>query len=149
MTAATKNRNTPHRLGLSRGLLVAAAAECFAGTIAVINAEGYAEPGTTATGLTAAGVFDHYQDNTDGADGDQLVEVKRGNFYFANSTSTDAITAADTGQVCYIVDDQTVAKTDGTATRSPAGIVDGVDDHGVWVNIDPTNGVAAIAAATA
>tara|TARA_R110001583_G_scaffold190335_1_gene354506 strand:+ start:176 stop:625 length:450 start_codon:yes stop_codon:yes gene_type:complete len=149
VTAATKNRNTPHRLGLSRGLLVAAAAECFAGTIAVINAEGFTEPGTTATGLTAAGVFESYQDNTDGADGDQLVEVKRGNFYFANSTSTDAITAADTGQVCYIVDDQTVAKTDGTATRSPAGIVDGVDDHGVWVNIDPTNGVAAIAAATA
>ncbi len=145
MTAATKNRNTPHRLGLSRGLSVAAAAECFAGTIAVINATGFTEPGTTATGLTAAGVFEHYQDNSDGADGDQVVEVKRGDFHFANSTSTDAITAADIGQVCYIVDNQTVAKTDGTATRSPAGIVDDVDDNGVWVNIDPTNGVAASA----
>ena len=145
MTAATKNRNTPHRLGLSRGLLVAAAAECFAGTIAVINATGFAEPGTTATGLTAVGVFEHYQDNKEGADGDQVVEVKRGNFYLANSASTDAITAADIGKVCFIVDDQTVAKTDGTTTRSPAGIVDDVDDNGVWVNIDPTNGVAASA----
>tara|TARA_R110002051_G_C8724733_1_gene497184 strand:+ start:543 stop:980 length:438 start_codon:yes stop_codon:yes gene_type:complete len=145
VTAATKNRNTPHRLGLSRGLSVAAAAECFAGTIAVINATGFAEPGTTATGLTAAGVFEHYQDNSDGADGDQVVEVKRGNFALANSAGTDEITAADIGKACYIVDNQTVAKTDGTATRSPAGIVDGVDDYGVWVNIDPTNGVAASA----
>lgn len=145
MTAATKNRNTPHRLGLSRGHLVAAATECFAGTIAVINATGFVESGTTATGLTAAGVFEHYQDNTAGADGDQVVEVKRGNFYLANSAGADEITAADVGQVCFIVDNQTVAKTDGTTTRSPAGIVDDVDDNGVWVNIDPTNGVAASA----
>ncbi|MBL1267646.1 MAG: hypothetical protein COA87_007840 [Halomonas sp.] len=145
MTAATQNRNTPHRLGLSRGLLVAAATECFAGTIAVINATGFVEPGTTATGLTAAGVFYHYQDNTTGVDGDQRVEVERGNFRLANSTGADEITAADIGQVCYIVDNQTVAKTDGTATRSPAGIVDDVDGGGVWVNIDPTNGVAASA----
>lgn len=145
MTAATQNRNTPHRLGLSRGHLVAAATECFAGTIAVINADGFTEPGTTATGLTAAGVFEHYQDNTAGADGDQVVEVKRGNFRLANSAAADEITAADIGQVCYIVDNQTVAKTSGTDTRSPAGIVDDVDDNGVWVNIDPTNGVAASA----
>ena len=145
MTAATKNRNTPHRFGLSRGLPVAADTVCFAGTIAVINATGFLEPGTTATGLTAAGVFERYQDNKEGADGDQVVEVKRGNFHFANSAGADEITAADVGKVCYIVDNQTVAKTDGTATRSPAGIVDDVDGGGVWVNIDPTNGVAASA----
>jgi hypothetical protein len=145
VTAATQNRNTPHRLGLSRGHLVAAAAECFAGTIAVINADGFTESGTTATGLTAAGVFDHYQDNTSGGDGDQGVSVKRGNFLLFNSAGADEITLADIGTVCYIVDNQTVAKTDGTATRSPAGIVDAVDDNGVWVNIDPTNGVAASA----
>ena len=145
MTAATQNRNTPHRLGLSRGLPVAADTVCFAGTIAVINTGGFLEPGTTATGLTAAGVFERYQDNTDGADGDQIAEVNRGNFCMANSAGADEITLADIGQVCFIVDNQTVAKTDGTATRSPAGIVDDVDDGGVWVNIDPTNGVAASA----
>jgi hypothetical protein len=31
------------------------------------------------------------------------------------------------------VDDQTVAKTDGSTTRSVAGIVRGVDTDGVWV----------------
>ncbi|MFB0515162.1 MAG: hypothetical protein ACETWG_00985, partial [Candidatus Neomarinimicrobiota bacterium] len=33
----------------------------------------------------------------------------------------------------YIVDDQTVAKTDGTGTRSPAGFIEDVDSNGVWV----------------
>ena len=35
------------------------------------------------------------------------------------------------------VDDQTVAKTDGTGTRSRAGIVDGIEaSGGVWVRCD-------------
>ena len=141
MTAATKNRNTASRAGLKRSHLVAATAQCFAGTIAVMNATGYAEPASTATGLVALGVFSHYQDNTDGADGDQTVEIERGYFHFANSASADAIAVTDIGKACYLVDDQTVALTDGTSSRSLAGIVDDVDANGVWVHIDPTSGV--------
>ena len=37
---------------------------------------------------------------------------------FANSASGDLITAAEVGSDCYIVDDQTVAKTNGSSTRS-------------------------------
>ena len=40
-----------------------------------------------------------------------------------------------------MVDDQTVAKTDGTGTRSAAGVVVNVDALGVWV--DHTRAVAA------
>lgn len=140
--AATKNRQTPSRSGHRRSAPVAADAQCFAGTIAVLNGDGYAEPATTATGLVALGVFGHYQDNTGGADGDQTVEIERGYFHFANSSGADEITRADIGSRCYLVDDETVALTSDTDSRSPAGIVDDVDDHGVWVNIDPTNGVA-------
>jgi hypothetical protein len=39
------------------------------------------------------------------------------------------------GNDCYIVDDQTVAKTNGTATRSIAGKIRAVDAQGVWVEI--------------
>lgn len=42
-------------------------------------------------------------------------------------------TAADIGSDCYIVDDQTVAKTNGTNTRSVAGKIMDVDAQGVWV----------------
>jgi hypothetical protein len=123
MTAATQNRNTPSRLGVCRALAVAASTMCYAGTIAVMNASGYAAPASTATGLIALGVFTRQVDNTSGADGDEVVEIERGFFRFANSAGADEITATDIGSRCYLVDDQTVALTDGTSTRSVAGII--------------------------
>lgn len=140
MVATTKNRNTPSRAGFRRAAPVAADAVCHAGAIAVANATGYAEPASTATGLIALGVFHALADNTGGADGDLEVEIERGFFHFANDGG-DPIAATAIGSTCYLVDDQTVAATDGTGTRSPAGIVDEVDDNGVWVLIDPTSGV--------
>jgi hypothetical protein len=62
------------------------------------------------------------------------VDIEKGIFHFANSADTDEITTADIGSNCYIVDDQTVAKTDGTGTRSIAGEVFDVDAQGVWVD---------------
>lgn len=140
MTAATQNRNTPNRLGNRRALAVAASTMCYAGTIAVMNASGYAAPASTATGLVALGVFASQVDNSAGANGDEVAEIERGFFRFANSADADEITAADIGSLCYLVDDQTVALTDGTSTRSVAGIIDDVDAQGVWVLIDPTSG---------
>ena len=58
-----------------------------------------------------------------------------GVFRFENSSAGDAITRAEIGDDCYIVDDQTVAKTDGTDTRSLADKVDDVDANGVWVKV--------------
>ena len=45
------------------------------------------------------------------------------------------ITQAEIGDACYIVDDETVAKTSGGNTRSVAGEIVDVDDDGVWVDI--------------
>lgn len=140
MTAATKNRNTPERAGLRRGYLIAATVHAFAGGLAVLSATGYAKPGTTATGLMALGRFAEEYDNSAGADGAATVEVERGIFRFENSAAADEIALTNVGKLCYIVDDQTVALTNGTATRSVAGIIDHVDDDGVWVLIDPTSG---------
>lgn len=139
MTAATQNRNTAQRGACKRGHSVAAGENCFAGTIAVMNATGFAEPGSTATGLVALGVFSKQYDNSAGADGDMVAEIERGHFQFANSEGADEITITDIGSDCYIVDDQTVALTDGTSTRSRCGVIDDVDAGGVWVRIDPTN----------
>ena len=137
MAAATKNRNTAQRAGRRRGYPLAATVHALAGTIAVMNATGFAEPGTTATGLVALGAFSAEHDNRNGAAGALIAEVERGIFHFDNSEGADEITASDIGKVCYLVDDQTVALTDGTATRSPVGFIDEVDDAGVWVSIDP------------
>ena len=53
-------------------------------------------------------------------------------FQFANS-STDPVTQAEFGKLCYIVDGATVGRTDAGATLSPAGMVVGIDQDGVWV----------------
>lgn len=135
MTAATADRNTAERTGELLSAGCAAAVECFAGTIAVLDASGNIKPGVTATGLICVGRFEEYVDNSAGLADAVNVTAKRGVFRFANSAGGDAIAAAQIGDVCYIVDDQTVAKTSDTGARSVAGIVADVDSAGVWVRM--------------
>lgn len=135
MTALTADRNTPNRDGEMFGLPVATNVKIYGGAIVMLNATGYATKGATATGQICAGRAEDLADNTGGADGAKTVTVRSGVFKFANSAAADLITAAEIGDNCYIVDDQTVAKTDGTATRSVAGKIVGVDSDGVWVRM--------------
>ncbi|UZR27473.1 hypothetical protein [Methylococcus mesophilus] len=134
MTALAAERNTKERIGDVFDLPVKANTKCYLGGLAVIDA-GYAAPGRTATTLVAAGRFEESVDNTGGAAGDKKARVKRGIYKFANSAAGDLIAQADVGADCYIVDDQTVAKTNGTNTRSRAGQIVAVDSDGVWVQI--------------
>ena len=134
MTALTTERSTK-RYGDDEvmGFPVKTNVKCFQGGMAVLNA-GYAAPATTATGLMAIGRFEETIDNTGQANGYQSIAVREGVFLWNNSASTDQITQADVGNFCYIVDDQTVAKTDGSTTRSKAGKVVGIEGTtGVWV----------------
>ena len=117
---------------------IKASTKCQQGGIAVIDA-GYIAPGRTALGLVPLGIFDSPPpagiDNSSGAAGALTAAVRRGCFPFVNSSAGDAIAQANVGQPCYIVDEQTVALTDGNGTRSYAGIVMQVDSAGVWVEI--------------
>jgi hypothetical protein len=136
--ALTGNRDTlAHEITHLDWVPAAAGARFFKGGIVAVNAAGYAVPASAATGLKAAGRSEREVDNTNGAAGDRKVEVRHGIFLYANSLAGDAITIADRYTVCYLVDDQTVAKTDGTGTRSKAGKVVNVEPSGVWVHIDP------------
>lgn len=141
MTAATANRNTPwmHGEPLPQlfSLPVAAAVKCFAGTILVCDSAGNVKPAVTGTGLTVVGRCEKLADNTTGAAGDIKAEVKAGCFPFGNSAAGDAIAAADRFAECFLVDDQTVAKTSNGGARSKAGIVIDVDSAGVWVLCAP------------
>lgn len=135
MAALTEPRKDTHeRTGRERTVGVSAGVTCFAGGGAVLSG-GFAEPATTATGLRSLGRFEETVDNSDGADGDKTVRIRKGVFPFANSAAADEIVAADIGNDCYWVDDQTVAKTSATSTRSVAGKVYDVDADGVWVEL--------------
>ncbi|HEY8035217.1 MAG TPA: hypothetical protein VIF37_06470 [Methylobacter sp.] len=132
--ALTKDRNTPTRSGQQFSYPLAVV-KVYAGSIGVINSSGYLTKGSTATGLKCVGLINEQVDNSAGSAGDMNGTVENGVFRWANSAAGDAITLADVGNVCYIVDDQTVAKTSGSSTRSPAGIIEDVDSDGVWVRM--------------
>lgn len=134
MPALNQDRNTLRRDGTQIEPPVAANARIYGGALVAITATGLAVPGSTAVGLRSAGVAELRADNTGGADGAIRVRLNRLPHQFANSTAADAITLADIGSDCYIVDDQTVAKTNGSGTRSRAGRVFDVDADGVWVD---------------
>ncbi|MCF8491365.1 MAG: hypothetical protein K9H18_19540 [Rhodospirillum sp.] len=113
-------RPTPERVGSVWPYPVAANAVIHGGALVCLSATGQLVPGSTATTLTAVGRAEESVDNTGGADGALTCEVKRGAFGWDNS-GTDPVAAAQVGKTVYIVDDHTVAATDGAGTRSAAG----------------------------
>lgn len=135
MTALSSDRNTPRAEGDIKSL-GAGAQLIYAGAIVMRNAAGYAVKGATATGLVGVGRAEERVDNSAGNAGDLSIKVRPGVHRFANSAAVDLIAITEIGKPCYAVDDQTVAKTDGTASRSIAGFVEAVDASGVWVRFD-------------
>lgn len=134
MVALTENRSTRQMLPGDRVGLLGANQAIFAGALLMRNASGLIIKGATATGSFGVGRAEEAGASTTGGVTNQ--KFREGIFCFANSASADLIATTDIGTVCYIVDDQTVAKTSGTNTRSPAGAVVDVDATGVWVRFD-------------
>lgn len=134
--ALSADRNTARAQGdvLQQGM--AASVVVYGGALVMRNAAGYLTKGATATGSVGVGRAEERK--TGGASaGDEKLKVRPGSYWFKNSGSGDAITVAEIGDVCWIVDDEQVAKTDGTGTRSPAGFVEDVNAAmGVLVRFD-------------
>jgi len=133
MAALAKDRGTKERSGDLREPGVKAATTIYTGAMVALDASGRAVPMSTALNLKGIGCAVEHVDNSGGADNARRVRVRTGIFQYANSAAGDEITAADIGADCYGVDDQTVAKTSGTNTRSVAGKIFDVDAQGVWV----------------
>ena len=134
MTALTENRSTKQMATGDRLGLLGASQAIFAGSLLMRNASGHLIKGATATG--AFGVGRAEAPGVSISAGATPQTFREGVFQYANSAAGDLIATADIGAACYIVDDQTVAKTSGTNTRSPAGIIVDVDALGVWVRFD-------------
>ncbi len=154
--ALTKARKWTDRAGDSSLIPILkvplkAGAKVWTGGIVALDA-GYGIAGAAAVGKPALGIALQDVDNTTGSSGDLWVEVRRGTFTFNNSSAGDAIAQADFMKLVYIVDDETVAKTDNSGARSVAGRMVGLESGQVWVEMigpvgDPNVG-AAIASLT-
>ncbi len=118
---------------------VAAGARIYAGGIVVANDDGYVEPGKAGAGLAYLGRAEAAADNAGGADGAKTVPVRRGRAHRWENSATDPVTQASLGRLCYVADDETVARTSGGGSRSAAGVVIGIEGSdapqgaGVWV----------------
>lgn len=131
MAALTAERDTAQRDGRDHAVQAAASRTFYAGGMLALDATGKGTPGATATTLRGLGRI--RRTVTSGAADTVLVAYERGVFRFANSAAGDAVTAADIGAPAWMVDDQTVARTSGSNTRSIAGVIRDVDALGVWV----------------
>jgi hypothetical protein len=134
MTALTTERLTKRRAGEQFEGPAAADAVIFSGALVCRNAAGDIVRGSTATGLKACGVATASVNNTGGSAGERSVPFMRGVFAFANDAA-DAITKADIENTCFITNDQTVCRTNGSNTKSAAGRIVDLNAEGVWVRI--------------
>lgn len=104
------------------------------GLVCISGSTGKVVKGSTATGLICIGVCQ--ESVTTGTSTTETIKALSGIFGpFANSSAGDAIADDDIGKKCYIVDDATLALTDGSGTRSEAGTVYTVETAGVYVAI--------------
>lgn len=133
--ALTAARNTPRREDVLSSYPVAGFATLYAGALVVLlDSGGFAVPAGTASAGIAVGVARETVSGG-GTNGLNRVDVERGTFRFNNSGGGDAIAHTEIGDACFIVDDETVAKTDNSGARQKAGVVVDVDAAGVWVRI--------------
>ena len=128
MADLTESRDAKRLIGDEQADGVLTAVTIYKGSMVFLTAAGYATP-TAAAGLALRGIAQEYVANA-GASGSVKVKSMAGVFEFANSATTDEITIADVEKLCYVVDNQTVAKTDGGNSRAVAGIVKSLSPGG-------------------
>ena len=121
-------RNTPelHTGGIKYNYARVAAEKINAGTLVAQNSEGLAVPAADAAGLIVLG----RAENT--ALPGENVAAKTGAYIYDNGTDAEAVTVADIGKDCFVVDAATVGKVGGT-NKVKAGIVLDVTAEGVAV----------------
>lgn len=134
MATLTAARNTVEKLGGDiREIPLPANGIIYAGSIVQISAAGYAVKGAATAANVSIGRAEETVDNTGGANSAKSIRVKRGIFRFKNSASADLIGRTEIGRTVFVVDEETVAKTDNSSARPAAGTCFDVDALGVWV----------------
>lgn len=133
MAALSAARNTPAAQGDIRRVPLPANGKVYQGGMVQITAAGYAASASATAANVTIGRAEETVDNTGGANADKSIKVRRGVFRFGNSAAGDLIARTEIGKTVYVVDDQTVAKTNNAGARPAAGICFDVDAQGVWV----------------
>ena len=145
--ASFRDTKQVNSLVRSRVALGASKVVYAGGVVVTDTATGYGCAGKTATGLVARGIAQQTVDNSSGAAGAAAADVDNRPAWL-DILGTDLVTQANVDQTVYLVDDHTIAATDGGGTRSIAGILREVGTLGALVEFDTVAGsvVASLAA---
>ena len=100
------------------------------GTMVALNTDGYAVPAAKAADLVIAGVAQSYANNRQGADGAEVVSVRRGAFVMAAYAT---IKETDLLKTAYMVNATTLTLT--AEGSSPVGAILEVAADGVTVQV--------------
>jgi hypothetical protein len=120
MAALTKDRATPYREGVELDYPVAANSKIYSGSLVCCNTSGYAVPGSDSPVHKFLGVALEQVDNTEGADGDKVIRLRRtGVFEF----DAEALEQAAIGSTMYVVDDHTMSPASETIYDVRIGIL--------------------------
>ncbi|WP_158780713.1 hypothetical protein [Pantoea sp. BAV 3049] len=142
MTAITAPRDTPFRDCILVPLPVAKGESIPMGAIVCVNSEGYAVNGKADATLKYAGCADESVDNSAGENGAQFINVRANKAFKWASDGT--ITQTNLLDRAYILDNQTVTATDGSAaadgdtpavkaSHAKAGSIILIESDGVWI----------------
>lgn len=136
MTALAADKIQQYTEGVEVALPVITSDCIYGGALVCVNAAGYALPGDDTAGLIFEGVAVERADNTDGANGDITVNVRRrGLFKMLFDT---AISIANVGDNVFLVDDQTVDLTANVDNNIFCGVIAAyIDTTHAWVDIEP------------
>lgn len=133
MSALTRDRATPYREGIEVDCPVAANTKIYAGSLACVNAAGYAVPAADTSGYQFAGVAMEQVDNSGGSDGGQSVNLRRAGVFEFDAVS---ITQAMVGTDMFVTDDHTFADTAGATNHVKVGrMIKYVSATKGWIDI--------------
>lgn len=140
MAHATTPIVTEWRDGDLIAVALAAGARVLQGTFAVIGNDGYAVASNAvgAADQICLGIWDNSAENN-GQAGDVVALVSRHKQFLVRNSDSDPVTVADIGKSVYVEDNCTVAKTDGSGSRSIVGKLMAIDttyQGYVWVEIN-------------
>ena len=126
-----------HPAGMRHKVLATDSKAFYKGQLLQINlSTGKVEPATAASGATKQVCGRCEEEVTTGSSNTRKIEFKSGIFCYASGADAEAITIAHVGDLCYVIDDETVGIAGNAGANPVAGRVYDVDSFGVWVHVE-------------
>lgn len=132
-------QHTSYKAGALIALGLAAATQVWAGEIVGLNAAGFLVPASDPSAESVVGRSEGNFDSTDALAGEVTAEVRRKCAFSLANNAAAPVTQADLFTECYLSDANEVSISDddgsGAGSRLTAGLVIGLSDNQVWVEM--------------